>query len=258
VTATTRTDAPGAWTQIQAFDVGLRARVATRVPTRHGFAFRFSQRDFWDLNFLYVERPAAPTAELVRDADEALTGLGHRMLVVDEPADVTRLAADLARDGWAVERHVAMLAGPVPRDRAIRHPVREVPAPDLVAPRREGLRDRGYDEATVAAIETADAAVARAAAERGFVSLTADGAVASMAKLYTDGRVGQIEDVETLTPHRGAGHAQAAVLTALRASRVARHHVTFLWADEDDWPRKLYGRLGFSVVGRRWRFRRTV
>jgi ribosomal protein S18 acetylase RimI-like enzyme len=258
VTATTRTDAPGTWARIQAFDVGLRARVATRVSTRHGFAFRFAQRDFWDLNFAYVERPAAPTAELVRDADEALEGLGHRMLVVDEPADATRIAADLARDGWAVERHVAMLAGPVPPDRAIRHPIREVPSPDLVLPRREGLRDQGYDEATVAAIEVADAAVAHAAAERGFVSLTPDGSIASMAKLYSDGRTGQVEDVETLMAHRGDGHAQAVVLAALHASRGAGHDLTFLWADEDDWPRELYRRLGFSVAGRRWRFRRTL
>jgi hypothetical protein len=48
------------------------------------------------------------------------------------------------------------------------------------------------------------------------------------------------------------------VLAALDASRRAGHELTFLWADEDDWPRELYRKLGFAVIGRRWRFRRTV
>jgi hypothetical protein len=34
--------------------------------------------------------------------------------------------------------------------------------------------------------------------------------------------------------------------------------MTFLWADEDDWPKALYVKLGFEVVGRRWRFRRLA
>ena len=42
------------------------------------------------------------------------------------------------------------------------------------------------------------------------------------------------------------------------ASREAGHELTFLWADEDDWPRGLYEKLGWDVVGRRWRLRRVV
>lgn len=255
MTATTTTDP---WARIRAFDLALRGRVATHVPTRHGCAFRFAAREHWDLNFAYVERPAAPTPELVADADDALAGLGHRMLIVDEPADATRLAADLARDGWTVERHVAMLAGGVPAGRVPRQPVREVPPPDLLIPRRESIREDGFNEATLAAIEIADAAVAHAARERAFVSFADDGSVAAMARLYTDGTIGQVEDVHTRLEQRGAGHAQAVVLMALSASRAAGHELTFLWADEDDRPRELYAKLGFAVVGRRWRFRRTV
>jgi GNAT superfamily N-acetyltransferase len=133
-----------------------------------------------------------------------------------------------------------------------------VPAPDIVLPRREATREDGYDEATIAAIEVADLVVGRAMSERAFVSLAADGSVAAIAKLYTDGVTGQIEDVQTRHAHRGAGHAQSVVLAALEASRRSGHALTFLWADEDDWPREMYRRLGFSVIGRRWRFRRTV
>ncbi|UGS34668.1 GNAT family N-acetyltransferase [Capillimicrobium parvum] len=243
---------------MRAFDLALRGRVATRAPTPHGCAFRFSEPAFWDLNFVYVERPAAATAELVADADAALAGLAHRMLIVDEPADVTRLAADLARAGWTIERHVAMVAGAVPADRTPRQAAREVPAPDIVLPRRAATREDGFDEATLAAIEVADLVVGRAMSERAFASTAPDGTIASMAKLYTDGAIGQIEDVQTRHAYRGRGHAQAVVLAALEASRRAGHDLTFLWADEDDWPRELYRRLGFAVLGRRWRFRRAV
>jgi ribosomal protein S18 acetylase RimI-like enzyme len=257
--AKTKTDDPITWARIRAFDLGLRARVAQRAPTRFGVAFRFPQRGFWDLNFVYVERPATPAADLARDADEALADLGHRMLIVDEPPDATRLAADLAREGWTVQRDVAMAAGPVPADRATPgRPVREVPPPAIVLPRRREMRDEGYDEATVAAIEAADVALAHAAGERDFASLASDGAIVAFAKLYTDGRTGQIEDVATLREHRRTGHGQAVVLAALNASRRSGHDLTFLWADEDDFPSALYASLGFRTVGRRWRMRRVA
>jgi predicted GNAT family acetyltransferase len=257
VTAKTKTDDPAIWARIRAYDLDLRGRVATRVSTRHGFALRFPARVLWDVNFLYLERLPAPVSELLAEADEALAGLRHRMLVVDEPGDPAPLAAELEPRGWTVERHVAMLAGDVPRDRVIRHRVAEVSPRDLLAARREALAEDGFDGATVAAVEAADEAFGRAGAERCFATRAAGGSVAAMAKLYTDGATGQIEDVHTLRAHRGHGHAQAVVLAALEASRAAGHDVTFLWADEADWPRELYGRLGFSVVGRRWRLRRA-
>src|SRR5690606_21451065 len=104
VTATTTPD----FARIRAFDLGLRSRVAQRAPTPSGFALRFAEQAFWDLNFLYVERPAADVETLLAEADAALSGLGHRMLVIDEPPAPELLAADLGRRGWTVERHVAM------------------------------------------------------------------------------------------------------------------------------------------------------
>jgi ribosomal protein S18 acetylase RimI-like enzyme len=257
--AKTTTDQPTTWARIRAFDLGLRARVAQRAPTEFGVAHRFPERAFWDLNFVYVQRPATPAADLVRDAETALAGLGHRMLIVDEPPDATRLSADLAREGWTVQRHVAMAAGVVPPERgAGTHPVREVPPPAVVQTRRRAMRDDGFDEETIAAIEVADVAIAHASGERDIVSLTADGTIAAIAKLHTDGRTGQIEDVATLREYRRAGHGRSVVLAALEASRRAGHDLTFLWADEDDFPRALYQRLGFRIVGRRWRMRRVA
>jgi hypothetical protein len=38
------------------------------------------------------------------------------------------------------------------------------------------------------------------------------------------------------------------------ASREDEHDLTFLLAEEDDWPKELYRRLGFEPVGRIWDF----
>ncbi len=254
MTATTTPD----FARIRAFDLELRSRVAQRAPTPSGFALRFAQPAFWDLNLLYVERVSTAPDALIAEADKALAGLGHRMLVIDEPPEPQRLGADLSRRGWTVERHVAMAcAGAAPTSRPLPGAA-EVPPEQLVIPRRIGSRELGFDEATVAAIEAADAAVGAAAAQRGFVSRAADGTIASWARLYSGGSLGQIEDVQTLAAHRRAGHAEAVVRAALAASRAAGHDLTFLWADEDDFPRRLYARLGFVVAGRRWRIRRVA
>ena len=115
------------------------------------------------------------------------------------------------------------------------------------------------DPATVDAVLAVDARLREVVAERGFASF-ARGGPAGVAYLYADddGQIGQVEDVLTIPAHRGQGHARAVVLTALEASRRAGHQLTFLWADEGDWPKALYVKLGFEVVGRRWRFRRVV
>jgi hypothetical protein len=45
-------------------------------------------------------------------------------------------------------------------------------------------------------------------------------------------------------------------MAAARASRDAGHRLTFLDADADDWPWKLYERLGFDRVGEHTAFLR--
>lgn len=256
MTATT-TPTPD-FTRIRAFDLGLRSQVAQRLPTPSGFALRFPQPTLWDLNFLAVERPATPVDALVAECDRALSGLGHRMLVIDEPPAPERLAAELSRRGWTVERHVAMTAITPPPPRPGLPVAAEVPPHRLVIPRRIGGRELGFDPVTIGAVEAADAALGRAGAERGVVSRAADGAIAAWARLYTDGVIGQIEDVQTLVAHRRCGHGEAVVRAALAASRAAGHALTFLWADADDAPRRMYERLGFTPAGLRWRIRRAA
>ena len=48
--------------------------------------------------------------------------------------------------------------------------------------------------------------------------------------------------------------ARAVVLRAIDAAREAGARNVFIVADEDDWPQRLYERLGFDRIGRTWQF----
>lgn len=57
--------------------------------------------------------------------------------------------------------------------------------------------------------------------------------------------------------HRGRGYASAVVLRAVHEALGAGNDLVFLVADDEDWPKLLYERLGFEPLGRRWSFLKT-
>ena len=87
-----------------------------------------------------------------------------------------------------------------------------------------------------------------------FFAARVDGEVASYCELYSDGQTAQIENVLTLSRFRKRGLARATVSKALEEARNGRHDLIFLIADQRDWPKELYGKLGFDEVGRIWEF----
>jgi predicted GNAT family acetyltransferase len=78
--------------------------------------------------------------------------------------------------------------------------------------------------------------------------------IVSWADLYVAQGVGQVEDVATKEEHRGKGYASAVVLRAAEEARAEGADLVFLVADGDDWPKELYGKLGFDTVGRLTKF----
>jgi GNAT superfamily N-acetyltransferase len=79
-----------------------------------------------------------------------------------------------------------------------------------------------------------------------------DGVDAAVTTLYSDGVIAQVEDVATLRDYRRRGLARAAVSAAIDAAIEMGHSFVFIVADEDDWPKELYSRLGFDPIGRAW------
>lgn len=212
----------------------------------------------WDLNFLRVEHGEPSAAELAAEAErlQAPT-LRHRRVNVDDEALGEQLAPAFQVLGWEVQRHLVMEHRRPPERAPVDSDVRETDRETLVPIWEAGIRSEPWNptEATVHALVAHKGVIAAAVPTRYFAAY-ADGEPVSYCELYSSGGIGQIEAVLTLLRHRGRGLASAVVLAALAASKAAGNRLTFLLADEDDWPKELYARLGFDRSGRRFRFLR--
>jgi GNAT superfamily N-acetyltransferase len=244
-----------------AFLAGAARRQAARVVDVPG-GFAVLNPDLaasYMHNKLVVTGPAAP-ADVVAAADAVLggAGMGHRMVEVHYD-DVDPRA--FASAGYQPQPNVVMRHSGAAPDRAA-DPAVAVEAMDLetmIEDGRREWRDR-YPDAADADIEQLArrrAAILRAADEVTFLGVRDAGTVVARADLYLDrSGVAQIESVLTDPEYQGRGLARALVLDGLRRARAAGAELVFLVADADDWPRRLYGRLGFVPVGRTHEFLR--
>jgi len=224
---------------------GMTALLDTRTP------------DVWDANWLRVERPGLPIEQILAAGDETIgeAGMGHRTLWADDQEEGERLAAELQPQGWKLERGVWMtLRRPPDREPDAGIEVEEVRLDDVEESRREFLREdlaEYFDPVTDAILDQhliADRTWGEVSGDRWF-AVREDGRVVSFCRLFSDDGVGQVEEVATLSHARNRGLARSVVLAAVEASKAEGHELTFLGALADDWPRKLYARLGFEEIG---------
>ena len=203
-----------------------------------------------DGNYLLVERPGLEASELAEVADEIIGGLGmrHRTVVVADPDEGGRLRPSFERLGWATERDLYMVLRREP-DRAADLAAAEVPYEEVRGIRRAIIGEG--DRVTPQALEqllAGDPVVPADVSDRWFAARL-EGRIVSCCRLLSRAGVGQVEDVGTLPDARRWGAARAVVLAAAAASRRADHELTFIGALADDWPWRLYERLGFDRVG---------
>jgi GNAT superfamily N-acetyltransferase len=246
-----------------AFDEALRARCAERiVPFRFGRAyFNDSFPRVWDLNGLVVDGPReVDPGELAAEAELLHTDAGHshRRADVTDDAVGAGLERFFRRLGWRVERGVIMAFRGEAERSADGLAAVEVSRDDLLPFRTDAARTEPWaiDEEVVREVVEAGALWERAGNARYF-AVQVEGEPAAAAELYSDGRVAQVEDVVTLPAHRGRGHGSAVVARAVEEALAAGHDLVFLCADDADWPKELYARLGFETIGGVWSFRRT-
>ena len=239
----------------------LADKAGTRVvPFRYGTALfdeRLPRR--WDSNYLLVERlPDAVGAEDLADEAERVqgeAGLAHRKLEVRDEAAGARLDPEFRRLGWTVHRHVLMGLKREPGRSPDLSAVREVGESDLRAPRAEQISSLpwGDDPDVVAQILDAKTFMAQAVTTR-FFAVEHEGRPISWTDLYIANGVAQVEDVGTTEAYRNRGFASAVVLRAVEEARRAGAELVFLIADDEDWPKELYRKLGFDELGRLYEF----
>jgi ribosomal protein S18 acetylase RimI-like enzyme len=247
----------------QAFDFMIRADMAgSRVEP-----FRFGKAVFTpelplrhDSNYLLVETlpDDASAADLVEEAERAqgAAGLEHRLLLFRDAALGERFAPELVRLGWHRDRHVLMAQRRQPERATATRIVSEVAEATLRAARERQILSYPWGTPEVAR-QLLDAK-RRIPVDARYFAVLVDGAVASYGDLYMDGHLAQVEDVATMPEHRGRGYASAVVLHAADEARAAGAELVFLVADDEDWPKHLYGRLGFEEIGANLKLLRTT
>jgi predicted GNAT family acetyltransferase len=169
-----------------------------------------------------------------------------------------RLARGLRPHGWLAERDVYM-ALRRPRDRPAEPGLaREVDAATHRIAEAATVREEPYgrDEEVVRQLVGMRTALGEAVPAVRFFVGRVDGVDAAVTTLYSDGATAQVEDVATLRDHRRRGLARATVSAAIDAAVEMGHRLVFIVADDDDWPKELYARLGFDPIGRAWAFTR--
>jgi GNAT superfamily N-acetyltransferase len=203
----------------------------------------------WSDSFLEVESGDIDADRLVTLADELLGGRGmeHRSVVPRDPQNGERLEPRFRELGWDVSRNLYMVLRRPPDRQG--SPAAEVTRDEVAAVQRAVAEvDPDY---TSDAVEQSPLRRARRdpIGNGRWFAAPADGEPGASCVLYERAGIGQVETVETRPEDRGRGLARAVVLAASDASRRAGHELTFIIADADDWPWKLYQRLGFDPIG---------
>jgi GNAT superfamily N-acetyltransferase len=241
---------------IRAHDRALADRIE---PFQWGDALLTPSLPFvHDGNFLLtgVLPGSVGVPELEAEAERVMGAetLRHRRVNVDDEATAAQLAPGFAERGWEHQQFLVMALRRSPNRPLDISLVQEVEPALLRGMRAAGIRAWTGDEDLVEQILERDRRLLGVTGVRAFAVLADDEPV-SYAYLYRDAPdspVAQVEDVETLEAHRGRGYARAVVTAAARAATGAR--LVFLVASATDWPRHLYGKLGFDSVGTEDRF----
>ena len=222
------------------------AVIEPELPRRH------------DSNYLLAERVpiGAGAQDLAAEADRILggAGLAHRAVFTFDEALGARLEREFRALGWNVRRHIWMAQLREPERGADLSLVEEVGEAELRPGRTAEILRFPWGTNEVAEQLLDAKLLLGERAETRFFGVRAGGEIVSWADLYLAQGVGQVEDVATKEEHRGKGYATAIVLRAAAEARAGGADLVFLVADEDDWPKELYERLGFDTVGRLTKF----
>jgi ribosomal protein S18 acetylase RimI-like enzyme len=237
-----------------AFERDAYQQAAARVePLPYGLALVDERRpEAYNANVLWVTaRDGVGAGDLVADAGALLGGCTQPKVVVEHEALARALTPELRSAGWTAEWTLYMTHERAP-DRCVDlAAVREVRHDDLLAAEDRHRRDQPRTKAAAARRQVIahKRAVGELLDERCFAAY-AGGEICAYAKLRHRDRVAQVEDVVVLPGHRGAGLGRVVTSAALAAGLALEPELLFIGADDDDWPKELYARLGFVAVGR--------
>jgi ribosomal protein S18 acetylase RimI-like enzyme len=198
-----------------------------------------------DSNYLLIDRTDASADELATELERC----SLRVVYVREPVTADRLAPAFADLGWKTHKGVVMQHLRQPAKQGDTSIVSDVDEETLRPVRRNQIVNAPWGSPELADQLLAAKRMIAGRVETHFLAVMAGDEVAAYADVYLAGGTAQIEDVATIEEYRNHGYATALVLHGLELARDAEADLVFLVADADDWPRQLYARLGFNVIG---------
>jgi ribosomal protein S18 acetylase RimI-like enzyme len=238
-----------------AFERRAHERLAQDVvQLPYGLAFRDARLPLvFFANLLWVTAPSAgavSVVEIVADADRALAAFDHRWAVVEHEPLWRTLDDGFSAAGWSSETHVYMAHRGTPDRQAQLDGAREVGADDILAAQQRFTQTQPWSigDAGRQVVEH-HRQFGILLHERCFAAYAGDDVCAYAKLRHLDG-VAQVEDVVVLAEHRGKGLGRLVTTAALVAGMALDPELLFIVADDNDWPKQLYARLGFEPVGR--------
>jgi ribosomal protein S18 acetylase RimI-like enzyme len=208
-----------------------------------------------DSNYFFLER-AVSAQDAMAEADRVLGGAGanHRVILTFDEELGRRLEPAFLAAAWGRQRHVFMAHRRAPSKDVDLSLVSEVDEAALRPGRTRSICAYPWGSPELAQ-ELLDAKVMlRDRAVTRFFGVSVDDEIVAWSDLYLAQGMAQVEDVATLDEHRGKGYASAVVMRAVAEADAAGADLIFLVADDEDWPKELYERLGFETVGLSYKF----
>jgi GNAT superfamily N-acetyltransferase len=208
------------------------------------------------LNAVILDAPLpafVDAAAIARIADAWLGHLAHRYVVVDDGAAGERIAPELRRAGWSVQRTVFMCLRRA-ADRAARSGVaRQATADEIRAVElRMGREEWPFGDDSLPARLVAGMDALRAGTRSNCFVAGENGELSAACTLFLErarGGIAMLDNVGTLTASRRRGLGRAVIQAAVDAARASGCSPILVAADADDWPRELYARIGFEALG---------
>jgi GNAT superfamily N-acetyltransferase len=207
----------------------------------------------WAMNHLRVRLPLT-FETLVELADEQLAHSRYLQITLENQDAGPALEETFRAAGWKTDRELLMLWAAAPDREADTTVVVDAEEDEVLEMMR---RWHGEDELNARALDQLveyNRREARACGDRLLGVRSSDGQLVAICKLRSHESIAEVEDVYTVPEARGRGFGRAVVTRAVELARDAGRDLIFINADDNDWPKELYARIGFRPLGRIWQF----
>lgn len=204
----------------------------------------------WTLNQVRATDPVT-FDELVALAERHQAQLPYRHVVVEGDRAATALEPNFVSAGWELERDVLMVLDGPPAQWQPAAQVTEIGEEPMLALMRRWQSEQhpGLPADELDQLVEMAKREGVAMGEQRFGVLDIDAMAVAVTKLRSHRGTAQVEDVYTRPDHRRRGLARTLVTQAATLAH-ASHDCTFIMADDDDWPKELYARIGFRPFER--------